>query len=206
MFNFLICDDHVLITNSVEQILKASNFLCDITITNTRDDLLDAIRQKQFDVIFLDLNVHGYDMIKEIDQISLLQRKAGIIILTVYDSIPILEDVIKKGIHGFLNKNVGADEILDCVSNVLGGKKYISREHRKNQTFKDNFELLNVLTEREVEVLKQLTKGFTNKRIATELNISINTVQTHRKNLYSKLQLRGVNELVAFAFENNLYD
>lgn len=206
MLDVHICDDHILITKSVRQILEESELTCNVTVSHSRNELFETLRDHHFDIIIMDLNIHGVDMMKEIDFILDQQHDSKLIVLSVYDSIQIIDDLMKKGVHGFLSKNVSPEEILECISVVLSNRKYISREHRKDNTFKDNFELLKILTEREVEVLKQLTKGYTNKKIATELSISINTVQTHRKNIYSKLELRGVNELVAFAYENNLYD
>lgn len=201
-----ICDDHQLITSSLSSIVKEINPLLKISASNNLADFISTIHSTKFDLILLDINVNGSDMLREIKKLKSLLTETKIIIITSYDSLAMVEESIQLGLKGFLNKNASESEIMSCINIVSKGGKYISRERRKEEVFKDNFELLKILTAREIDILKCLTKGLTNKMIADSLNISINTVQTHRKNIYAKLQIKGVNELVSFAYENNLYE
>lgn len=200
-----VCDDHELITESISYLLKSIDFVEKVTYSNSKSQLFSFIKNNTVDVLILDINVSGDNMLINLPFIRKTRPETRVVILTTYDSSEFVKESIKKGAQGFVSKNTSKDELIFCFKQVLEGKRYVSRENRKEFVFKDNFELLNQLTDREIEVLKCLTKGYTNKRIADELNISVLTVQTHRKNMYSKLNLRGVNELVSFAYENNLY-
>ena len=200
-----VCDDHDLILKSIFNLLKDIPKIRKITESNSKKDLLDFIRKNPVEVLILDVNLKGENMLRSLPDIKKIRPESKLILLTTYDSPSIVKEAMDLDVDGFVSKNTNKEELTFCIEQVLEGKRYVSRERRKEFVFKDNFELLQQLTEREIEVLKCLTKGYTNKRIADELNISILTVQTHRKNMYSKLNLRGVNELVSFAYENNLY-
>jgi DNA-binding NarL/FixJ family response regulator len=200
-----VCDDHELITESVTYLLKDVQAIKKITVSNRKAELFDFINKNPVDVLVLDINLMGENMLNNLPVIKKIRPDSRVVVLTTYNSPAIIKESMDLGVDGFVSKNTKKEELTYCIEQVLEGKRYVSRERRKEFVFKDNFELLNQLTEREIEVLKCLTKGYTNKRIADELNISVLTVQTHRKNMYSKLNLRGVNELVSFAYENNLY-
>jgi DNA-binding NarL/FixJ family response regulator len=200
-----ICDDHELITSSVLHLLAAFGQASELTVSHSKRELIDFLTTNPVDVLILDINMHGENMLSHLGEVKNLRPEMKIVLLTTYDSPAIIKEAMDFGVEGFVSKNTNKEELTYCLEQVIQGNRYVSRERRKEFVFKDNFERLKQLTEREIEVLKCLTKGYTNKRIADELNISILTVQTHRKNMYSKLNLRGVNELVSFAYENNLY-
>lgn len=198
------CDDHEIVTNGIMNVLseiKNVNF----SYSNSKENLLEHLKKHIINILILDINVKSQNMLTVIPDLKSLQQNLKVILFTNYNSGEILKEVLKYDINGFLDKTVSTKEFLTCIYAVLENKKYISYESKKNMFLKDKYELLQELTERELDVLKLLVKGKTNKQIADDLFISVLTVQTHRKNMYQKLQLKGVNELVSFAYENNLY-
>jgi DNA-binding NarL/FixJ family response regulator len=198
------CDDHHIVTEGLQALLKeVSNLI--VSTSNSKEGLMNYLIKENADILMLDVNVMQQNMIHFIPEIKSIRPKIKVVLFTNYSTNEIIREAIKSDIAGFLEKSANEHEIKHCLNCIIAGKKYLSYQKGEGKYFKDNFEILNALTTRELEVLKLLVRGKTNKQIADELFISILTVQTHRKRMYQKLQLKGVNELVSFAYENNLY-
>jgi len=199
-----ICDDHPIVIEGILTILSTLTH-AKSTFSNSKEELLTFIKTNKIDLLFLDINVKSCNMLALIPKIRQIQPELKIILFTNYNSKEVIKEVVKYNIEAFLDKMASPDEILYCVATVMNEQKYLSFEKKSENFKKDNYQLLKELTDREIDILKLLVKGNTNKQIADVLCISVLTVQTHRKNIYQKLQLKGVNELVSFAYENNLY-
>ncbi len=201
-----ICDDHELIISSLEIMLGDVDFINSITKSNCKEELFLCLAEKNVDLLILDINIHGVNMLEVIPQIRISYPELKIILLTTYDSQHFKNVALQLKVNAYLYKNTQKDEVLHAINCVMNGKVYFSSGIFPTFQHKDNFELINELTKREVEILKCLTKGFTNQKIAEELNISITTVQTHRRNLKAKLNLKGSGEMITFLLENKLGD
>jgi DNA-binding NarL/FixJ family response regulator len=198
------CDDHEIVTNGIMKVLSEIKTVT-FSYSNSKEDLMEYLKIHPVNLLILDINVKSQNMLALLPDLKVIQPNLKVILFTNYNTGDILKEVLKHDIYGFLDKTVSSKELLTCLFSVLENKKYFSYESKKNFNYRDKYELLQELTERELDVLKLLVQGKTNKQIADDLFISILTVQTHRKNMYQKLQLKGVNELVSFAYENNLY-
>jgi DNA-binding NarL/FixJ family response regulator len=203
-FNIHTCDDHQIVTKGIITLLSEIEGV-EYSFSNSKEELLKYLSNHKVDILILDINIKSQNMLYLIPEIKTLHPFLKIILFTNYNSGDVIKEVIKYEIHGFLDKTVTSEEFKKCIIHVQNDKKYLSYESKHDNFIKDKYEMFKDLTERELDVLKLLVKGMTNKQISDNLCISILTVQTHRKNMYQKLQLKGVNELVAFAYENNLY-
>ncbi len=204
-FKIHICDDHQLITESLVYMLESELFIERISVSRTAGALFESLRKELPEVIILDINVNKVNMLERIKDIRLIHPDCKIIILSAYDSPGIIRKAIQEKVDAYLFKTAPREEILEALHAVWTGKVYVSGAPKKNQSeFDDPFQLIESLSEREKEVIRCLVKGYPNKKISDELHISITTVQTHRRNIYRKLNLRGVGELVSFALNNQI--
>lgn len=128
-----------------------------------------------------------------------------VLALTSFNQGTYVRKMIESGASGYLLKNAGKQEIIEAIKMVAGGKTYLTfdaGQALKSDTQKQN--TIPPLTKREKEVLINIAEGLTNNQISEKLFISIDTVDSHRKNLHTKLNVKNTAMLIRFAVENNL--
>ena len=119
----------------------------------------------------------------------------------------LVEKAKKSKANAYLAKFVTVEELREVIFNTHNSEFYVSVvfSNRQRKAFQhDNFSQTILITDREKEVLKLIVKGYTSKKIATDLNISFSTVKTHRKNLFKKLGFNKTSELLKYACKNNI--
>jgi len=134
-----------------------------------------------------------------------------VIMLTMHNSSDHIQKLLKAGADGYILKNTGKEELSLGIETVMRGKSFFSREvteviMENLQGKKSRAQAVTELTARETEVLKLIVKELTTHEIAEQLFISPNTVETHRKNLISKLNVKNVAGLVKYALQHGLAD
>jgi DNA-binding NarL/FixJ family response regulator len=156
------------------------------------------------DVIFLDIELPGMSGIEGLTLLKKAAPNTPVVILTVYESPKIIFDALSKGADGYLTKNVSAQKMIAAIQEVIEGGATMSPNvarlvmksfHRSNSS---------PLTSRETEILSQFALGKNRKQIATEMYIDIETVKTHVKNIYQKLNAHSKAEALKIARENRL--
>jgi DNA-binding NarL/FixJ family response regulator len=147
-------------------------------------------------------DINGIDLCKTIKK-----KYPGVIVLALstFNQGTYIRKMMENGASGYLLKNSGKKEIIDALKTVYSGKAYLSFDAGK-ALLSDNEEQNNLpaLTKREKEVLTFIAEGLTNLQIAEKLFISIDTVDSHRKNLHTKLNVKNTAMLIRFAVENKL--
>lgn len=201
-YSIHICDDHALITSGVSMILQDLDFINSLSVSHSKNDLFTILSKENIDLLLLDLSVQGTNMLDELNALKGQFPDLKIMLLTSYATIDVQREALQKNVNGFLSKDTSNDYIVEACRSVLRGENYWLSEKSLLQVEKTDRVI--DLTPREKEILKLLVKGYTNQKIADELVLSIHTVQTHRKNLKSKLQLEGVSDLVSFAYHYKL--
>jgi len=128
--------------------------------------------------------------------------------LTMHDNASAIKRMIRAGARGYLIKNTNIEELVEAIETVYNGEQFFKGivlnkiiEFSNEHNMEDPIELL---TDRELEILRLVAKGKSNNEIAEDLFISIHTVHSHRKNMIKKLGLKNTAELVSFAFKNSL--
>ena len=126
----------------------------------------------------------------------------------MYNDKKFVEDCQRMGVHGYVLKNSGVEEVLEAIERVSGGAKYYDPKLHKstvaNQHADDVFLRQLQLTKREIEIISLVGKSHTNEEIAAKLFLSLATVKTHRNNINLKLGINKPADLVKFALENGL--
>lgn len=199
----LIVDDHPMVAEGIEAILETYD---DITIvaalTNGRDAVDQVVRLAP-DVILLDLNMPGLGGISATEMILERRPETKILILSMHDSPEYISAALSHGASGYLLKDVPTEEIHVAINQVMAGTQYLCTGARGSLLPKisDGSE---PLTSREQTVLLELAAGKSNKDVALALDISVRTVETHRKNIKRKLGISSTAGLTRYALEHGV--
>jgi DNA-binding NarL/FixJ family response regulator len=169
---------------------------------------LELARQLQPDIVVLDVTMPELNGLDATRRICAAHPAARILILTMHDSETLAKEVLAAGARGYLLKSDAPDLLPKAIAALMAGQTYFTP--RISELVAQGF--LNPeaeaprsrLTPRERELVQLLAEGKSNKEAALALGISLNTVETHRKNVMSKLRLGSVSDLVHYAIRNNL--
>jgi len=201
----LLVDDHPLFRDGVRSLLAARGVEVVGEAGNGREAVALAQRLRP-DVILMDISMPQMDGLEATRLIKAQMPEIKIVILTVSDEDRTLFEAIKSGAQGYLLKDLQADEFFALLSGVERGEAPISRglagrilEEFARQRGERPAESPDELTERELEVLAWVSRGASNREVATALHVSENTVKFHMKNILDKLHLRNRAEVVAYA-------
>lgn len=204
MINVFIVDDHQLVIEGIISFLQKEKDIKVAGYATTAKACLNFFKTNTADVILMDINLpdmNGIDLCKLIKNIY---SNIYVIALSTLNQGSYITQIIENGASGYLLKNADKEEIIEAILTVENGKTYFSFE--AGRIYKATTEKktgLPVLSKREKEILKLIAEGFTNMEISKQLFISIDTVDTHRKNLYTKLNVKNTALLIRQALENN---
>jgi DNA-binding NarL/FixJ family response regulator len=204
-YKLLIADDHILFNEGIKQLLS-DNYDIVAQVFNG-NDVLPTVHLKKPDFILLDINlpfINGFDLAKEI---KLSFKYLKIIFLSMYEEIKFIEQSKSLQIDGYMLKHSTKEELITGIESVMKGSIYYDPKLIKNQTnlhHGDLFVKQFSLTPREIEIIRLIKVGTVSPKIAKKLFISEETVKSHRKNIYFKLKINKVTELIAFADKNGI--
>ncbi len=204
MIKVFIVDDHQLVIEGIISFLQKEKNIQVAGYATTAMACLDFFKTNTADVILMDINLpdmNGMDLCK---LIKINYAGIAVIALSTFSQGSYITQIIENGASGYLLKNADKEEIIEAIVAVENGKTYFSFE--AGRIYKATTEKktgLPVLSKREKEILKLIAEGFTNIEISKQLFISIDTVDTHRKNLYTKLNVKNTALLIRHAIENN---
>jgi len=206
----LIVDDHGVIRAGLRALLSAESDLEVIGEAANGSEALRLAEVLQPDLILLDINMPGLDGIEVTRRLKKIRPSLKVLMLTFHEDESLLQEAIQAGAAGYIIKRAIESELIYAIRSVWRGDLYVhpamTRALLKEITPLpiSTEEPTNVLTPREVDVLRLIAQGYTNKQTAETLNISVRTVEGHRANLMGKLDLRRRVELVRYARENDL--
>ena len=213
MIDVLIADDQTLLRDSFRQILQTAD---DIDVVGEAEDGLDALakaRQLHPDVVLMDIRMPRMDGIEATRLLADMVSAPRVIILTTYDLDEYLYDAMVAGASGFLLKDVRAEQLPGAIRSVAAGDYLLGSgpTRRLVESFVQHpppgarrWELVEGLSEREVEVLTLVGQGLSNAEIAAALFISESTVKTHINRLFAKLGVSSRVQAVIRAYETGL--
>lgn len=198
----LLADDHAIVMEGLKEVLSADMEICVVGQVTNGEEVLRFVRQNKVDVIVLDINMPVMDGITCSRHLKKEHPDIKIIILTMYAQRSFIEEIVKLGIDGCLLKNNTGKELIDAILRVMSGKQYYDRIRSFNSDAENVAQYR--LSEREIEVIKLMSQGYTSNEIAETLYLSNHTIKTHRKNILKKLDLKNSSQVVQFAVNNQL--
>jgi len=208
----IIIDDHKLFTNGFSSILESINLRVMSTFENGKKAVL-YLKNNEIDIVFSDINMPEMDGLQLCKRLKRDKVKTKIIILSMYEDPNIIKEAFDCGASAYLSKNTDKEEIIKAIKISLDNKKYVNkrllkkkkREEEEEEEEEDTFTLKYKLTLREREVLQLLLDESSNKQIGTSLNISTRTVETHRKNIMLKFEVKNNTGLIKKALSYQLF-
>jgi DNA-binding NarL/FixJ family response regulator len=203
----LIADDHKILLDGLVSLLQNEKKFDVAATASNGHEVIELVKKQQFDVCLLDINMPGMDGIEAAKNIKQLKPEIKIIILTTYNDREIVSELLQTGVSGYLLKNSDKSELAEAITKVMAGRYYFSAEVEEiiMQGVAEKKDMVNiVLTDRETEIVRLLSKEYTNEKIATELHISYRTVETHRKNIMQKTKSHNLAGLLKFAYSKGL--
>lgn len=210
----LVADDHDIVRYGICSVIDASDDIEVVCEAGSGTEALEQFRKMNPDVCILDITMPEMNGIQTTRAILELEPEARILILTMHINEEYLNQVLNAGANGYMLKNSDRDELLGSIRAVYRGEKAFSqtisklmteryvRQVQKPRELQDT-EKVNV-TRRELEILRLIAEGHTSSEISEILFISPRTVDTHRANLMSKLDIKNAAGLVRYAIENKL--
>ena len=202
----VLADDHAVVRKGIRQFVEEAGDITVVAEAADGDAALECIRREKPDVAVLDIQMPRRTGIEVTRAVRDERLPVGVLVLTAYDDDPYVQAVLEAGANGYVLKNASSDEIVQAVHTVNEGqmaldpavaRKIVTRWMSAGQTPPEPAEARP--TPREMEVLKLLTRGFTNKAIAAQMKISERTVQGHIASLFDKLGVSSRTEAVVRA-------
>ncbi len=205
MINVFIVDDHSVVIEGILSLLQHSPDILVCGYSQTAAECLYFLENNTVDVILMDINLpdmSGLELCKTVKQ---TRPKINIIALSTFNQISYINKMTANGASGYLLKNITKEELVQAIQTVVNGNTYHSFEVNEIiKAAKAKSANTPILTKRETDILKLVAEGYTNNQIGEKLFISIDTVDSHRKNLHTKLNVNNTALLVRYAIENNL--
>lgn len=206
----LIADDHPLVREGLKKILKEESDMEIVAEAENSEELLQMMENRRVDVVVTDLSMPGKNALELLKDVSKVTPRVPVLILTMHPEERFAVRAIRLGAAGYLTKESAPIELVKAIRRVVTGSKYITpsvadkmaREYEPLGT-KAPHELLS---HREFEILCMIASGRSVKEIASDLNISVNTVHTYRSRVLEKMNARSSNELTQYAIRNNLIE
>lgn len=203
LIRVLIVDDHPMVAEGIQSILESYD---DIEVVGSLSNGREAVERTAElapDVILMDLNMPDLGGLSATE--ILLERAPAtrILILTMHDSPEYISSALSHGAMGYILKDVPTDEIKQAIDAVMLGKRYLCTGAKGSLEPKDG-NTRESLTTREQTILLELAQGKSNKEVALVLDISVRTVETHRKNIKRKLGISSTAGLTRYALEHGV--
>ena len=208
----MIVDDHQVVIDGIKLMLKDEENLVCVAEASTGREAIDKMAQLEVDLVLLDINLPDISGIEVCKKLSKEYDALKILALTMYDKGSFIQQMFKSGASGYILKNAGKEELLKAIKTINEGETYVSQQVSQAlmnsllKKDKSRSDFIPELTRREKEILQLIAQEYTTQEISKNLFISLNTVETHRKNLLSKFGVRNSVGLVRVAIEKGLLD
>jgi DNA-binding NarL/FixJ family response regulator len=212
--NIHLADDHQILIDGIKTLL---NTIPEFSIVGTSlngTNIYDEVIQNKTDVLVLDISMPEKDGIQVLKEFSEKGFPCKVIILSSYDDLKIIREVMRLGASAYLTKHCASDSIVEAINSVTMGQEYFCKSVQTkifDTATKNNPKLKSIpldiagtLTEREIEIIILISLEYSGKEISEQLFISTNTVETHRKNIMKKIKAKNTISIVKYALKHNL--
>ena len=212
MTRVLIADDHAIVRAGLRALIHAEPEFELVGEASGGYEAIDLVEKNKPDVLVLDLSMPDMDGIAVTRSLKTSHPGLHILILTLHEDEALLRETINAGAEGYILKRAAESELILAIQTILRGDLYVDPSllravlvDKKPSDLKSPPET-ETLTPREIEILKLIVEGYTNRQVGEQLNISIRTAESHRANLSNKLGLHSRVELVRYAREHGLIE
>jgi DNA-binding NarL/FixJ family response regulator len=208
----LIADDHGVLRAGLRALLEDEPELIVVGEAADGEEAIKLASVLHPDLVLMDVSMPTIGGIEATRRLKESFPQMKFLILTLHEEKNLLQDAIRAGATGFLHKSAAESDLLKAIQTVMNGVIYIEPQLMRSVILQETTPTVSnpsdreELTTREIDVMRLIVQGHTNRQIAEKLNLSVRTIETHRANLLSKLNLHGRVELVRYATEHGLLD
>lgn len=216
MINVLIADDHSIFRTGLKEIFSCNKDVRYIGEAESGEELLEIYPEVNPDVIIMDANMPRMDGFSVSRILTSKFKNSRVLLMSFKTNKMDFYKAYKNGAMGIIKKDRNPDEFINAIKAVAGSEYYfeeriddqflnsiVERYSCYNSEQKEFPGLKFQLSNREIEILKLISRGYTSKRIATLLNVTIKTIEYHRKNIREKLNISSTTELISYFLENS---
>ena len=205
-----LCDDHAVVRSGLRRIVAEEPDLEVVGEAGTAEEAIAVARAERPDVFVMDLGLPGISGIEATRRVAEVSPQTAVLVLTVHDDVAYLRKAFDAGARGYLVKDAADVELVLAIRQVASGEEYVHPRLGAALLTPAAYGRVvgpgGELSERELEVLRRVALGLTSAEIATELYVSVRTVETHRAHVQQKLGLKARADLVRYAREHGLLD
>ncbi|MHA7060218.1 response regulator transcription factor [Aquimarina sp. M1] len=208
-YNLIIADDHKMFLDGLLSILNSQNdYNILLTAKNGKHiaKYLEINPDEKIDLIITDITMPEMDGIALNKIVKEKNAKIKTLVVSMHNNPDMIDNLIEHDVDGYVPKNAEKEELLKAIETILGGEKYFSREikdiYMENKFSKKKNEEVK-LTQREIDVITLIAQEFTTQEIADKLFLSKHTIESYRKNLIAKLNVRNLAGLTKYAIKMN---
>ena len=209
MIHIMLVDDHDLIREGLSQIIQTTSDMVVAAEAANGQSAMTQLRKQTFDVVLMDIALPGQNGLHWLKLIKIEQPRLPVLMLTMYDEQQYAVRCMRAGAAGYLTKRHASTELLTAIRRIAAGQKYITptvgielakalERHSRPSS------VMELLSDRELEVLLLLTDGYSVSDIALQLMLSVKTVSTYRRRLLEKLHMNSNADLIRYALQEGL--
>lgn len=206
-YTLLLVDDQTMFLDGIESLLERMPGVSVVGKAHNGKDALQLTAELRPDLVLMDINMPHMDGIEATKRIRKASPETRVIVLSMYGHKEFVLELMDSGVGGYLLKNADKEELMTAIRTVAEGKQYIAAELKAmalrpdQNADREGETKYGPLSKREVQVVKLIMKERTTQEIADILFLSVATVETHRRNIFHKLDCRNIAGLVKYAME-----
>ena len=205
----VIADDHRILRAGLKTLLSTDSNLEVIGEATNFEESIQQVNELRPDILLMDIGMPGMDGLEAIPILRQKSPQTQILVLTMHEDTALVQAYLHAGASGYIIKRAAESELIDAIYVVWRGMIYVHPALMRSlvspqKPANEGHSFPEALTTREVEVLRLIAQGYTNRQIASALNISVRTAETHRSNIMDKLDLHSRVDLVRYASQHGL--
>ena len=210
MINILIVDDHLIVREGIKRIINDSADMNVVAEASNGTEALELVWKNKYDLILLDISMPGQNGLQTLKQIKKHDKNVPVLMLSMHSEGQYAMRSMKAGASGYMTKDTASSQLVKAIRKLNDGRKFITQEVAEllaTDLYHDyEKEPHEILSDREFEVLKMISKGNSIKIIAGNLSISPKTVSTYRSRILEKLDLKNNSDIIHYAIDYKLED
>ncbi len=210
MIRIVVADDHTIVREGLKQVLSAASDLSIVGEAQNGHEVLQRVRELEFDVLLLDMSMPGKSGIELIKQVRAEKPKLRVLVLSMHQEQQYAVRAIKAGASGYLTKESASAQLVSAIRKVAGGGAFITEAVAEQLALgampQADGPPHSALSDREFQVFRLLVSGKAVSSIADELNLSVKTVSTHKARIMQKMNMSNPTELIRYALQHRLID
>ncbi len=203
----IIADDHMMVREGLKQLLELDGEIQVVGQAREGRECLELIEKLDPDVVLLDINMPDMNGLQTLQKVRSMNQKQKVLMLTIHNEIEYLLRSVELGANGYVLKDSESSVLKKAIYTVYQGDSYIepslTPEMRERLKRLNNASSNEILTKREIDVLKLIAEGLFNKEIAYRLSISEKTVKNHVSNIFKKIGVSDRTQAAVYAIKNN---